>query len=233
MEYSRIMEKWANSKNKPEVEKKLEELKSLVKRTLRADPEKGVTIEIALKTRNLQQKQITMLTDLLSRPATENTEQNTQNIQFFNGKVRHPTQKNLNLYLKIVQQATTKHPYKQLQIIKLLKAYESFVKNPKDTIAEEAYTSQKEAEFLERILTALLQTTRFDIEFDWIKKALTLGEKEKYSITASKIMTKVNNAIEGKTIDQCMKKGFTAEDFNKITTVDYVKLENMTKAFKK
>lgn len=222
-----IPAEWKNGldlKTAVQAKEKLTELKRLVNSTLRAHPEKGITIRQALEARALQKRQISELTELLTKPLNENTMDNGQFNPFFEGKVRHNSPQIRDLYVRIVELTSTKQRYQQTQIVQLLKAYEEFVANPKSTIAEQNYDEQKEREFFERILSALLHTDRFDLEFNWIREALGVGEKGKLSITASKIMTRVNNAIEGQAVDRCMRRQLSDEDLTEITNVKYLNL---------
>ncbi len=221
-----IPEEWKreslDSKTKAKAQEKLKYLEALVSVTLLANPDKGLTIERALQDRHLQKKQIRELTEILAKPVDENAALNSEN-HFFEGKVRHQSQKITHLYLKIIELSAEKPAYMQTLIARLLKAYETFVSSRKDSVADNAYTAQKETEFFERILTVML-SKKFDTEFAYIQTGLTKSQNHKYNITASKIMNNINNGIDGPTIDRLLQREYTPQEIETLIEVTYPKL---------
>jgi hypothetical protein len=220
----RIPAEWnegLNAGTAREAEAQVKKLEVLVKGTLRANPDKGVTIELALKTRGMQVRQLERLRELLAiaRPV---------NHAFFEGKLRFPAKgRTQQVYLAIIQTSSEREFYVRKQVSDLLKGYERFVQSPKKNVSETDYTAHREREFLERVLTALLMPGKFDDEFGAIHDKLTNQSGRAYRITACKILNCTRVAIQGNLVDRKLRTAYSDEERHVITEVLYPNLDKV------
>ena len=167
---------------------KLEELKQAIERPLLANPDKDFPIPAALRIRRLKERQVVDLTALLAK------------------EVRHPTCVIQTLYIEIISAASKKEKYQKIRIYTFLEAYTTFATSSKRTPGDKKYDEQQERIFFERILTAVLETKKFDTVWSYIESGLTREATNTYNVTASKIMNRIKNGIDGDAIDALLAK---------------------------